>query len=582
MRRKGSFKGGLDLQFLAQSQLESLDKLKPNEHAAILGRNTLRLLMMGWPESWTELFSWAFFKAIFIQRDPELLKEFRRAFQQGFELLFEQLEGLKLTDEQHVQVQLYLSNCLSLLPYSDLTPYESIKIPQFIDAQWMLVEYYVNPIELTDANNNNLKDHDRVFAYGLEPINHHEAKSHLIFMGTTYPAGQGFIPQVTTDFEAFETVGSSLYLSGRQNILDWLLRQKDKVNVSGMSLGGSLGLLLAVDLGQYLSRVDALNPAGLHKLVGTNKYDRWRELTCKPEVVIQQQKNDPVSLLGVWKSDWEIIKVIPPKDKGGPNPFCDHFLNYAGFAETEFSYSSAIADNDKRRASNLLLYSIGRSTIYYMVISPYNNFVRPAHHVIVENKVSYFILLSTVLGIGLFTSLVLANTLSPMMLLGIFSFWGALGGLLFIPIALNTLIPNPETAWNGSNFLDYANLHNPDLPRNAEMDVYNKEHKIEINLTYKEVHAYYKTMRCLVKNKDFLPSEEALSYGEIGLSKRQLLSKSERPECFDETVSLKTTKAKAVHIKHALTFIAQLGSENEKELKKALEQEYARYRIGKH
>ncbi|MCL5272790.1 MAG: hypothetical protein M1486_05755, partial [Gammaproteobacteria bacterium] len=177
MPESGSFKGGLDLKFLAQAQFESLDNSELNDHSAIMGRNTLRLLMMGWPESWTQLLSWSIFKAVFIQRDPELLKEFRRAFQQGFEILFEQLEGLSLNKEQHEQVQLYLSNCLSILPYSDLTPYESIKIPQFINEQWILVDYYVNPIELTKTKNGKLKDHDRVFAYGLESINNPQAKS---------------------------------------------------------------------------------------------------------------------------------------------------------------------------------------------------------------------------------------------------------------------------------------------------------------------------------------------------------------------------------------------------------------------
>lgn len=581
MPESGSFKGGLDLKFLAQAQFESLDNSELNDHSAIMGRNTLRLLMMGWPESWTQLLSWSIFKAVFIQRDPELLKEFRRAFQQGFEILFEQLEGLSLNKEQHEQVQLYLSNCLSILPYSDLTPYESIKIPQFINEQWILVDYYVNPIELTKTKNGKLKDHDRVFAYGLESINNPQAKSHLIFMGTTYPAGQGFIPQITTDFEAFETVGSSLYVSGRKKIHDWLLRQKNKVEVSGVSLGGSLSLLLAIDLGHHLSRVDALNPAGLHNLGGKSKYDRWDELVSKPKVVIQQQKNDPVSLLGEWKSDWELLKVTPPIDKGGPNSFCDHFLNYAGFADTEFTYYSAATENDKRRTSNLLLYSIGRSAIYYMFISPYNNFVRPVKYIITENTTPYFLLLSALLGIGLLISMTLTHLLSPLMLLGAFTAFGLFSGLLFIPTVLNALVPRQITKWSGCDSLDYANLHDPDLPRNPEMDIYNKDNKINVNLSYKEIHTYYKTMRCLVKEKGFLPDENKPFDNEHGLSKRQLLIESEKPEHEEARVTIKTTKAKAVHIKHVLTFIEQLGFENEQELKNVLEQDSIHYQIGK-
>lgn len=101
----------------------------------------------------------------------------------------------KLTDIQQEQVNLYLSNCLTLLPYSDLTPYESIKIPQCIDGHWELVEYQVKPIELTERSgwqNYFIQDKDRVFAYGFEPIFNEKAESHLIFMGTTYPAGLRF------------------------------------------------------------------------------------------------------------------------------------------------------------------------------------------------------------------------------------------------------------------------------------------------------------------------------------------------------------------------------------------------------
>jgi hypothetical protein len=193
--KKTTFKGGLDLKILEHHEFESLSHVSPESDMQITARNALRILMMGWSSSWTKFISWSVFKAIFIQRDPELVKSLRFAFQQGFEYLFKQLNQLQLTEEQEEQVQLYLSNCLNLLPYSDLTPYESIKIPQLINKQWELVEYYVTPIELTSPKDI-IKDHDRVFAYGLQPITHLNAQSHLIFMGTTYPAGQGFIPQI--------------------------------------------------------------------------------------------------------------------------------------------------------------------------------------------------------------------------------------------------------------------------------------------------------------------------------------------------------------------------------------------------
>lgn len=578
MPNKASFKGGLDLKFLTDPAFESLDHAAQEKRAPIISRNALRLLMMGWPESWTQLLSWATLKAVFIQRDPALLKEFRLAFQQGFDTLFIQLKGQPLNNEQHEQVQLYLSNCLSLLPYSDLTPYESIRIPQYIEDQWVLVEYYVNPIELTQKNKGTLKDRDRVFAYGLEPITHQKASSHLIFMGTTYPAGQGFVPQITTDFEAFETVGNSLYLSGRQKIHDWLLKQKDKVHVCGVSLGGSLSLLLAIDLGCYLSRVDALNPAGLHHLRVKSDYDRWDELHSKPQVVIQQQANDPVSLLGVWKSDWEIIQVTPPKNKEGPNPFCDHFMNYAGFADTVFTYTMNETENTKRKARNLLLYSIIRGAIYYFVINPYNNFIRPAKYSILEHKTSYFILLTTFISAGILLGIVFSGLFSGALFLGAFSLIGTVSGLLFVPVLLMAIIAREATVENDYE-MEPAKLHHPGLPRNSDMNTYSQNHLIEVDFTYKELHTYYKVMRTLVKEKELLPVDERKVVKGTDLSKKELLT--ETPEHDNKFVTVKTTKAKIVHMKHVLTFIDHLGYENTKELKKVLERNYTDYLKGK-
>ncbi|KTD31640.1 hypothetical protein Lmor_2516 [Legionella moravica] len=580
---KDSFKGGLNLNFLPSSEFESLENNDKQQRSGIIGRNVLRLLMMGWPKSWTELITWHTLSAVFIEHDHALLKEFRAAFQQGFENIYAQLKGRTLDAKQSEQVQLYLSNCLCHLPYSDLTPFESIKIPQCVNGEWELVEYSVNPIELTDDNQYTVRKTDRVFAYGIEPIINKNAESHLIFMGTNYPTGQGFLPQIVTDFEAFETVGSSLYLSGRQRIKDWLSRQKDKVHVCGASLGGSLGLLLAVDLGEHLSRVDALNPAGLHHLEPKSKYDQWEKLTSKPPVIIQQQGDDPVSLLGLWKSDWEILHVSPPPEKKGPNPFCDHFMNYAGFADTVFTYMDPEQQNAKRKTRNLLFYSIGRSVVYYLMISPYTHILRPAWYYTKDAiKSASLIFLAVLAGAGVLIGLAITGILPPLLFIGATAVFAILSSLFLIPAVMNAILSNQTSlAQDTDNQINYAQIHDPALPRNPEMDLYNKEHQIEVNLTYKELHAYYKAMRVLVKQKDFIPADDLKMIKGTEVSKRQCLMDSQKPENEERVVTLKTTKAKAVQIKHTLTFIDQLGFENDKELKKALDLEYRHYTQGK-
>lgn len=574
---KVTFKGGLDLKFFAQAEFESLGNSVPTEHNAIMVRNALRLLIMGWPASWRQLISLTNLKAIFVKRDPELLKEFRLAFQQGFEHIFKQLEGQHLNSEQKEQVQLYLSNCLSLLPYSDLTPYESIKIPQCIDDTWELVEYFVSPIELT--KNPKARDHDRVFAYGLEPLIQEKARSHLIFMGTTYPAGQGFVPQVKTDFEAFGTVGASLYLSGRAKTQEWLLRQTSKVYVCGVSLGGSLSLQLAIDFGDLLFRVDALNPAGLYDY-HKNPYDRWDEIRYKPKVVVQQQGNDPVSLFGVWKADWDLLQIVPPEEKRGPVFFLDHIMNYAGFAETEFSYMSPEDENSKRKTRNLLLYTFARSAIYYFTIIPVTYLLRPALYFIIDHIALTVPLLFAALGSALLMGLGVAGLISSLFLISSLAVVVLTSSVFFIPAVIAAMVQSKDNGTEQDK--DYADLHDPNLPRNPEMDIYNTENKINIDLTYKELNTYYKAMRCVLKHKEFLPEDEPQEKTVNYVSKRELLIASQEPENADSLVTLRKTKAKAMHIKHTLRFIERLSIKNEEELRNGLDRDYKHYSLGKH
>lgn len=380
-----TFTGELNLAFFADPNFEEIPAEDSAEKDAIIARNALRILMMGWSSSWQEMISLPILKAIFVERNRGLMRGMREAFQIGFRNIYEQLviqtedSQTGLTPQKYEQAQLYLSNCLSLLPFSDINPYESISIPQWINGQWQLIEYHVTPIELTPTSGFRklfLEDEDRVFAYGLEPINSDIAESHLIFMGTTYPAGQGFVTQVATDLKGFNTVGNSLYQSGRKQITKWLDKQ-NQVHVCGLSLGGSLSLLLALDQGNKLSRVDSLNPAGLYDFWIKGHIDNWDNLERKPEVVVQKQGNDPVSAFGVWKNDWNIWHVVPPREKQGPNGFIDHALNYAGFAETQFEKVNPEVDNKEHHIRNFWLYRLGRGLAYYFGIVPYRYLLLP-------------------------------------------------------------------------------------------------------------------------------------------------------------------------------------------------------------
>lgn len=572
-----TFKSGLDLNIFEQHEFEALNHTSDESDALIIARNTLRFLMMGWSSSWTELITWPVFKAVFIQRDPVLMKALRLAFQQGFMHLFQQLSGRLLNEQQTEQVQLYLSNCLSLLPYADLTPYESIKIPQLINHQWELVEYFVTAIELTSAKDI-LKDKDRVFAYGLQPITQKNAQSHLIFMGTTYPAGQGFLSQIKTDFKAFEPVGTTLYHHGKERIAQWLGQQKSKVHVCGVSLGGALSLLLVLDQGEYIERVDALNSPGLVETKAKNIWDKWNALDCKPKVVIQIQANDPISLFGVWKKEWELVRVTPPKDKQGPNSFCDHFLNYAGFAQTEFSYISAEEQNFKRRYLHDVLFSYGRGAVYYALIWPYSSLLRP----LVYSTYEFWRRKSAHLSAGV--------TLTAVFLFSFFSvtlFYLAVGSLALGLFSYNFFMPwllkkmNSNDREVKSDVLETAALHHPKLARNFALDIYNAHNALEVELSYSQLNTYYSVMRGLVKQKEGVPTSDKPYKHNKNLTKKDLLLACVNPENSDKTVRLHMTKAKLIHVRRILDIAQHIGIENKKELQEAVYNEYHHYSLGK-
>ncbi|MDF1826901.1 MAG: hypothetical protein P1U39_01310 [Legionellaceae bacterium] len=441
--------GGLKLDFFSTSELEQEQRENPTENARIIARNMLRFLMMKYDGDALDLLSSELLSAIFVQRNPQLLCGMRHAFQEGFDQVWQQLnsQSASLSTKENNQAELYISNCLSLLPFADLKPGNVFYIPQRIDGAWQRVRFRVEPIELTPTRGFEtlfMRDEDRVFAYGLEPVGCPQAKPHLIFMGTTYPAGQGFFTQAETDIE-FETVGHSVYRTGRQKIIAWLQKQSQNVHACGMSLGGSLALLLAIDQGERVSRVDALNPAGLYDAWNQSLLDGWDDLDedNKPEVVIQKQGHDFVSSLGVWKKDWTILHVIP-EEAASFSPL-DHARNYAGYDDTLFEQLDAEHDNETRRVRNILIYSVLRGLAYCTIILPIHYLIRPVIRYAYEHGFKLAMLGLVFACMVPFVPLSLALT------------------VLVVPVVLHmiSLLVRSADVWMGYADLPPAQIHEP-------------------------------------------------------------------------------------------------------------------------
>ncbi|MFA6301588.1 MAG: hypothetical protein WC627_00450 [Legionella sp.] len=538
MSKDTCYAGGIDLNFFESATLEPITTGTNTQKAEAIGRNVLRILMMGWQDDWKKLATWDIFKAIFVDRDHELTKGMRLAFQQGFNNLFRQLQNRTLTQAQQNQAQLFLANCLTLLPFSDITPYESFTIPQYLNNTWQMVEYRVVPIELTPTTGLSklwLDDKDRVFAYGLEPITNEAAESHLIFMGTTYPAGQGFVTQIDTDLEAFETAGKKLYRSGYRNISNWLDKQSKKVHVCGTSLGGSLSLLLAIDKGDKLSRVDALNPPGLYNAFRKSRFDNWDKLKNKPQVIVQKQANDPVSKFGVWKDDWTVVHVVPPKDKQGTNAVVDHALNYAGFADTQFIALDPKLDNEERKSRDFILYALTRSLVSYLFLLPYRILVLPILRYVKNNPLLVVYIAALAVLSVFFPPLLPALIAISVMVVVVESL-----------MALKTLFDKPKI----------VACQDPKLPRNQALDTYGNI--TEVNVTLKELDNYKQA-------KKMLNNEEV-----------------DTRVIEDKIVTYKATKAEIIDLKQTVRLVNQFGlNKNNPEFMERLREVGAEYSAGK-
>ncbi len=372
-----AFTSDLTLNFFKSAEFEHAND-SPEQEVHVLARNALRLLIMGWSTDWKQLLTVPVIRAVFAARNPQMLAAMRQAFAEGFAHIVDQLNATKLSDNQRFQVMLYLSNCFSLLPFADINPHEFMCLPQFIDGRWTLVNYRVEPIELTPTKGLRRlfsRDGDRVFAYGFVPIKNSTAEPILVFMGTTYPAGQGFWSQINADLKGGTHVGENLYRNGAAGITAWLDRQVKKPHVCGMSLGGSLALLLAIHQGDRLARVITHNPAGLSQRTKSTDLDLWDSFIEKPLVVVQKQRLDPVSFFGIWK-DWSIWHITPSQNLHAPQTLA-HVFNFASSAETLFEPVNHEVDNKLRGQRNFWIFFMARIIFYYSILMPTHYLLRP-------------------------------------------------------------------------------------------------------------------------------------------------------------------------------------------------------------
>jgi hypothetical protein len=255
-------------------------------------------------------------KAILISTDVELLKQFRNELQIEIENLS---QNLPKNRQEEIVWRAFLGNIIAILPFSYPQTGEEIILPILENGICRKATYIIEVIPLKYDDN-----FTPMPSLGLRPKSDPIAPPILSFMGTTYPAGNGFTATLLADFAPGYSVGEIIYNRNAQLIDKWL-ENKSNVHLIGISLGGAM-VFHTLRHHHEIARVDAYSPPGLNK----NNWENGIGSTC--HVNIYCQPGDIVTNVGNWPTGDNVsLYTIIPHHKNLPNhPFSAHARIFTG------------------------------------------------------------------------------------------------------------------------------------------------------------------------------------------------------------------------------------------------------------
>lgn len=269
-------------------------------------------------------------KGILLKKNPELLEEMRQEFRALFNACGERFPEVGSREEAVYKT--FIGNLVALLPYSYPEIGEVFSLPQKIDGKWKNVSYTVDrKIELSP------KWLSSPFsALGLVSK---EGPPLLVFLGTTYPTGDGYLATLLSDFTPLLSVGQAPYLYGREEFEEWL-KDKEKVRLCGTSLGGALAFHVLCNHKDKIAQVDSYNPAGLYPWLWKETYDR------SVEINIIYNEGDLVSTLGFYP-EGSGVRVLRPVLPQAENWIKAHAGVYTGHPEVTLLESDPVYENSR-------------------------------------------------------------------------------------------------------------------------------------------------------------------------------------------------------------------------------------------
>ncbi len=308
-------------------EMEVCSQVEGDDKYPIMARNLSRHLIRGVPLCANDgnaiqsspLFQDEIIASLLTKRDPKLFNAWRVELKIALQNIYNRLSSKTLTEDQEKSYATFLNIVLATYPFIDPEDDEKIHFPVKTQDGWVQREYSIKKLDMspqTGLLSYLLREEDRMYALGLTPTDPQSgADPIIVFMGTTYPAGQGYDLANLYNFYPFASVGE---MHDFTHVENWLA-DKNNVRVTGHSKGATDAMFAAAKYANHIKQADCFNPAPFAN--GTMKALRpdWmrRLLTGKaPAMNVYTQPGDPVNHIeDGFLPGTKFTSFIPKSDK---------------------------------------------------------------------------------------------------------------------------------------------------------------------------------------------------------------------------------------------------------------------------
>lgn len=261
------------------------------------------------------VFTTKLLRAAAVHKDDELLQQARDELELIGKRLFGELQSGQLTACEYRLTEILLGQILALYPFFEPKTGARLTLPQKIGDRWHLVTFLTEQIPLTPAWLG-----PPILAFGLLPVEGSVtgARPRLLFPGTSQPTASWSPLDTWADFVPGYSVGEFVFNHWAKEILKgWVeKRARERIEVTGISLGGSLTLLTVSHFPELVSIAKAFVPPAVRMEV-VHQFEQkitTMDKSSWPKVSLFWQDGDFVSLIGTaWSKYWTAYQLIPAK-----------------------------------------------------------------------------------------------------------------------------------------------------------------------------------------------------------------------------------------------------------------------------